>query len=164
MFGTGLEDRGSAECLHTIGAYRRSRRRRLHARGDDRGYRCHRAPRRQKSDRAGAQGGTGTGDRASRRGVSCVRRPKRESRDGAGHRAERQDAPYRCLRRGGDFAGGPRLCPHAPRSSDQDAARGRLRGSRRRGGRALHRAREDRNRAGLVHGVSGRHHRGARGR
>ena len=63
----------------------------------------------KKSDRARAARGAGAGDRASRGRLPRVRRPRRGSRHGAGHRAQRQDAPHRRLRRGRDAAGGSRL-------------------------------------------------------
>ena len=77
-----------------------------------------------------------SGHRASRGRLPCIRRARGETRDGARHRAQRQDAPHRRLRRGGDAAGRPRLRRHASRAADRGAARGGLRGARRRDGRS----------------------------
>ena len=149
---------------HPAGADHRSRRGRLHARRDGAIHRRDRAARRQEPDRARAAGGARAGHRPSRGRLPRVRRARREPRHGTRHRAQRQDAPHRRLRRGRDAAGGPRLrATHlAPLVAALLAAGCEVRGDETalradRAGQAGHRA-------GLVHRISRCHHCGARGR
>ncbi len=60
----------------------------------------------------------------------------RQARHGEDDRAQRQDAAHRRLRRRRDAAGRSRGCADAARAARHHAARGRLRGARRRGDRA----------------------------
>ena len=127
----GIERRGSAKHGHPAGADHGPRRRRLHAGRDGGVHRRDRAAGRQESHRTGSERGSRSGHRASRGRLPRIRRARGESRDGARHRAERQDAPHRRLRCGGDAAGRPRLRGHPPRAADRDTARGGVRGARR---------------------------------
>ena len=62
------------------------------------------------------------------------------------HRPQREDAPHRNLRGGGDAPRGPRLRRHAPRASDPHSVGCRLRGARRCDGAQGRRARSTRRR------------------
>ena len=80
-------------------------RRRPHAAGPRWLYRCDRPARRQEPGRARAEGGARAGLRAPRRPVPHLRRSRRRPRHGGEHRAQRQDAAHRRLRRHRDAAG-----------------------------------------------------------
>ena len=71
-------------------------------------YRCNRSARRQGPGRARAGGSARARLRAPGRRLSCLCRQGSLARYGQDHRAQRQNAAYRRLRRGRDFAGRPR--------------------------------------------------------
>ena len=62
-----------------------------------------RAPRRPLADRAGACGEPGAGDGPPGRQLPCLRARRRRPREGARRHLQRQDAPDRHLRRGGNL-------------------------------------------------------------
>ena len=90
--------------------------------GLDGAYRCHRSARRQGPGRPRAGGGARARVRASRRRLPCLYRQGGQSRHGQEHRAQRQDAPHRRLRRGGNVAGRSRRGGRRSQAAGRNAA------------------------------------------
>ena len=138
---------------------------RLHARRHGAIHRRHRAARRQEPDRAGAAGGARAGDRASR-----GRLPRLSSTAPPISQMARDIVLNAKMRRTGICGAAETLLVDRGCAATHlaplvaDAARGGLRGARRRGDAALDPRVEAGDRAGLVHRISRRHHRGARRR
>ena len=163
--GAGLARGRAAGRRHPARAHARPRRGRADADRPRRRHRRDRAARRQGPGRARAGGSARAGVRAPGRRLPRLCRQGGFARHGQEHRAQRQDAAHRRVRRGRDAARRPRRRRDISQAAGRDADRGRLakcaatsRHARRR------QARQAGERRGLVDRISRRHHRRETGR